>query len=85
MGVHRGANDGYTMEMYRWWFIEEDLLDKMFNILIPRFKDYPIDKPYTELYRFPTVRMKSAVTKTNTFWKHYPIGVLELKGKNYSK
>ena len=82
MGVHRGYGDDYTMEMYRWWFVEEDMLDKMFSILIPRFHDYPIDQPYTSLYRLPTVRIKSSVNKETVFWKQYPIGVLELKGNS---
>ena len=69
MGVHRGPKDDCTMEMYRWWFIEEDNLDKMLRVIIPRFKDYPIDEPYTALYRLPTVRMKSVETRNNVFWK----------------
>jgi hypothetical protein len=84
MGVHRGANDPYTMEMYRWWFVEEDLLEKMFDILVPRFKDYPIDQPYTSIYRLPEVRMKSVVRQHNIFWSRFPIAVLELKGR-YTK
>ncbi|KAL7075576.1 hypothetical protein ACQ4LE_005227 [Meloidogyne hapla] len=82
LGIHRGINDEYTKEMFDWWFTEKDLIDKMFRVYVPRFEDYPIDEPYTFIYRLPTVRVPITNRKKVEF-KRYSIAVLELKGNPY--
>uniref|UniRef100_A0A914HMV9 Large ribosomal subunit protein bL17m n=1 Tax=Globodera rostochiensis TaxID=31243 RepID=A0A914HMV9_GLORO len=79
LGVYRGPDCEYTAEMFRWWFIEQDLIDKMWSIVVPRFAHYPIDESYTDIYRLPTIRLKTRVNKETVFWSRYSIAVLELK------
>ena len=55
---------------------------KFFRVYVPRFEDYPIDEPYTSIYRLPTVRVPITNRKKVEF-KRYSIAVLELKGFNF--
>uniref|UniRef100_A0A915MYH8 Large ribosomal subunit protein bL17m n=1 Tax=Meloidogyne javanica TaxID=6303 RepID=A0A915MYH8_MELJA len=82
LGIHRGLNDEYTKEMFDWWFPEKDLIDKMFNVFVPRFEDYPIDEPYTSIFRLPSIRAEIRNGK-KVLYMRYSIAVLELKGNPY--
>lgn len=64
--------------MIDWWIIEKDLKEKLFDILIPRFKDAP--EPYTSLYSLPKIHVKTGSGKRQEFFKQIKIGVLELNG-----
>jgi len=84
LGVFRGPNDEYTMEMMKWWFIEQDVLDKMFDILVPRFRSYSTNQPYTNIYRLPKLRLKlSNRSLGGGRWGALEIAVLELKGNPF--
>ncbi|KAE9556527.1 hypothetical protein FO519_000221 [Halicephalobus sp. NKZ332] len=81
LGVHRGFGDEYTQEMYNWWLLEKDLLDKMEHVLIPRFSG--MAEPYTNLFRLPTMRYTTKTRPRRTYYTIAPVGVLELKGNPF--
>lgn len=64
--------------MINWWIIEQDLKDKLYNILIPRFKQLP--EPYTTLYSLPKIQVRTGSGKRFQFFRQIKIGVLELNG-----
>ncbi|KAL7671430.1 hypothetical protein ACOME3_006328 [Neoechinorhynchus agilis] len=68
--------DQSVMDIIDFWVLEKDLIPKIYEVLISRFKDRP-NGPYTNQYRisreYPIVNAKSAKFK----------GVLELKGNGY--
>uniref|UniRef100_A0A0K0F511 Large ribosomal subunit protein bL17m n=1 Tax=Strongyloides venezuelensis TaxID=75913 RepID=A0A0K0F511_STRVS len=84
LGVYYGKNDPYTAEMMDFWLIEKDLETKMFNVLIPRFRDgeHAVE-PYTSLYKLPPLRYQMFKSKSKEFWTKKPIGVLELNGNPF--
>ncbi|KAI1725459.1 ribosomal protein l17 domain-containing protein [Ditylenchus destructor] len=82
IGVYRGLDNEYTMDMMKWWLIEEDNLDKMFNILIPRYKDDKIKEPWTAIYRLPKMRLKKSTGNGVRVFVN-DIAVLELKGNPF--
>ncbi|ESN90216.1 hypothetical protein HELRODRAFT_90898 [Helobdella robusta] len=61
-----------TMDMLDYWILEKDLIYKLFNELIPRYKSY--DKSITKIYQLPTVFPGKGVK----------LGVLELKGEIFN-
>jgi len=83
LALFRGQDDEYTMEMFSWWFVEQDMMDKMFDILVPRYRNYPIEEPYTNIYRLPSQTILSRETKPRPKYQYVEIGVLELKGSPY--
>lgn len=66
------------MEMMEWWFVERDLLDKMFNIIVPRFAT--AQEPFTSLYLLPRIRALCYAHKKARKWSSFDVGVLELNG-----
>ena len=82
MGVYRGIEDFYTSDMYEWWFVEQDLLDKMVGLLIPRYRSYPMEEPYTNIYRLPAQTMIMRNYGLRPKYQLVELGVLELKGVN---
>uniref|UniRef100_A0A915DDV0 Large ribosomal subunit protein bL17m n=1 Tax=Ditylenchus dipsaci TaxID=166011 RepID=A0A915DDV0_9BILA len=82
LGIYRGMNDDYTMEMMKWWLIEQDNLDKMVDILLPRFSE--MQEPYTAIYQLPRMRVPAKVIGHKaTHWNQYDIAVLELNGNPF--
>jgi hypothetical protein len=80
IALFRGKNDDYAMDMFNWWFVEQDMHDKMFNILVPRYRDYPNNEPYTNVYRLPGQTLKTRETKPRPKYRYVEIGVIELRG-----
>lgn len=83
MGVYRGIEDFYTADMYEWWFVEQDLLDKMVGLLIPRYRSYPMEEPYTNIYRLPAQTMIMRNYGLRPKYQLVELGVLELKGNPF--
>uniref|UniRef100_A0AC34Q2A6 Large ribosomal subunit protein bL17m n=1 Tax=Panagrolaimus sp. JU765 TaxID=591449 RepID=A0AC34Q2A6_9BILA len=81
LGVHRGLDDEYTKEMYDWWLLEKDLLDKMKHVLIPRFTG--AEEPYTNLFRLQFMQYQSKVRKHGAYHVSHHVGVIEIKGNPF--
>jgi len=72
-----------TMDLAKFWILDEALVPKLFKVLVPRYKDWPSGLPYTRMLRAP------ACIKDHTDYQQ--IGrqqrdnwaVLELRGNPY--
>lgn len=64
--------------MINWWIIEQDLKEKFYDILVPRFKI--TSEPYTSLYTLPKIHVQTGSGKRLKFYRQIQIGVLELNG-----
>lgn len=78
LGIHRGRDDAYTMEMLRWWFMQPSLIDKLFDEIVPRLRHTP--EPYTYLIRLPKQRLLTYKDPRFERYYHTQIGSLEING-----
>ncbi|VDD87170.1 unnamed protein product [Enterobius vermicularis] len=81
LAIYRGLEDPYVKEMTDWWVVEEDLRKKLFDVLVPRFRN--LGEPYTDLYTLPKERSILYIRRKNIKSRAAEIGVLELKGNPY--
>ncbi|CAD6199356.1 unnamed protein product [Caenorhabditis auriculariae] len=81
LGVERGPLDDYTNEMMEWWLPEKDLIDKMNEVIVPRFAER--EGPFTSIYRLPKKRLQQFIQNKREVWKRYDIAVLEIDGNPF--
>lgn len=69
-----------TMDLAKFWIMDEAAVPKLFKVLAPRFKDWPIGLPYTRMVRAPA----NIKDYFNNDELHYGAkAVLELRGNPY--
>ncbi|CAJ0579667.1 unnamed protein product, partial [Mesorhabditis spiculigera] len=81
LAVNDGQRDEYTNRMMDWWLLEKDLVEKMYKVIVPRFKE--AEGPYTSLFRLPDQLLTQRLRGGRPHWKHYQIGVLEIDGNPF--
>ncbi|MFH4978423.1 hypothetical protein AB6A40_005132 [Gnathostoma spinigerum] len=81
LAINRERDDPYVQEMLEWWLMESDLHEKLYNVLVPRFRD--LQGPFTSIYRLPDQRLPLAIDNRRELWRRYKIGILEIKGNPY--
>uniref|UniRef100_A0A0N5AI39 Large ribosomal subunit protein bL17m n=1 Tax=Syphacia muris TaxID=451379 RepID=A0A0N5AI39_9BILA len=81
--IYRGMDDPYVKEMTDWWVAEEDMREKLRDVLIPRFSN--IEEPFTNLYALPKESFTSYKRGRHEKYRIAELGLLELKGLLLSK
>ncbi|CAE1278183.1 RP-L17 [Acanthosepion pharaonis] len=68
LAVRNGDSDKMTMETANYWLLEKDLVQKLFNVLAPRYSNYTTS--FTQMHVLPCAYPGPGGT----------LGILELKG-----
>uniref|UniRef100_A0A915J1F9 Large ribosomal subunit protein bL17m n=1 Tax=Romanomermis culicivorax TaxID=13658 RepID=A0A915J1F9_ROMCU len=64
-----------TMELCNYWLLEKDLIQKLFNVYVPRFRNCPT--AFTRMYLYSTDYQEVAPHR----FRQHTMAVVELKGK----
>jgi len=72
-----------TMDLAKYWILDEALIPKLFKVLVPRYKNWPSGLPYTRMLRAPGDVKDYKDNKIMDRLTRKDWAVMELRGNPY--